>query len=630
MLTAGSLTNSREFSVTLSRETLVLVAIALLALGTRFAELSVSPLQVRELPAAVAAIYAPTALPVDTTGVSPILRMAHRLLFSLFGAETDSLRLPVALAGVALVLSPQLFRPLLGRAQSLTLSGLLLISPLLLFASRSAESAILAQLAIISMLYAIYQCWLNRNDEESKARHRWQIASAFTLALTVFLTDGRGYLLAGSAILAAFYAIGGGVRLSDESRVLLRDWPWRQSLLVILASLLLLSTALLIQLDGLALVGDNLAAALVGWASPGNFLQIIGVSFYYEHGYWLLAAFALISRWKRGEIPFPERFAAAWLVLLTLALTLDRGTNPAHASWLSIPLAICVLAALKPLFTKTNATNGTTRLLGAHQAAWLVGIPCALLFAWLAVQLRILTAHMDLYSTLGDFFSGIFNQSSSVAIWTVLRLVVGLFMLLALYLGAQIYIERSIVRRVIGATVACFLLAGAFSNGWRAVTAHDNVNRVPWLSFAQTKANHYFAQSLAAISHQLSANVPEFTIALALEDEENLAQVNTLLWNLRKFEDVVVLPTLELAAGFPVVISDSVDGNIAESALAGPYYGQRFVLSRQQHVGGSDIDILRYFLRRDEPRQTDTSDTAALDIILWVSSSAFSNDYSLE
>ena len=630
MLTAGSLTNSREFSVTLSRETLVLVAIALLALGTRFAELSVSPLQVRELPAAVAAIYAPTALPVDTTGVSPILRMTHRLLFSLFGAEIDSLRLPVALAGVALVLSPQLFRPLLGRAQSLTLSGLLLISPLLLFASRSAESAILAQLAIISMLYAIYQCWLNRNDEESKARHRWQIASAFTLALTVFLTDGRGYLLAGSAILAAFYAIGGGVRLSDESRVLLRDWPWRQSLLVILASLLLLSTALLTQLDGLALVGDNLAAALVGWASPGNFLQIIGVSFYYEHGYWLLAAFALISRWKRGEIPFPERFAAAWLVLLTLALTLDRGTNPAHASWLSIPLAICVLAALKPLFTKTNATNGTTRLLGAHQAAWLVGIPCALLFAWLAVQLRILTAHMDLYSTLGDFFSGIFNQSSSVAIWTVLRLVVGLFMLLALYLGAQIYIERSIVRRVIGATVACFLLAGTFSNGWRAVTAHDNVNRAPWLSFAQTKANHYFAQSLAAISHQLSANVPEFTIALALEDEENLAQVNTLLWNLRKFEDVVVLPTLELAAGFPVVISDSVDGNIAESALAGPYYGQRFVLSRQQHVGGSDIDILRYFLRRDEPRQTDTSDTAALDIILWVSSSAFSNDYSLE
>ena len=630
MLTAGSLTNSREFSVTLSRETLVLVAIALLALGTRFAELSVTPLQVRELPAAVAAIYAPTALPVDTTGVSPILRMAHRLLFSLFGAETDSLRLPVALAGVALVLSPQLFRQLLGRAQSLTLSGLLLISPLLLFASRSAESAILAQLAIISMLYAIYQCWLNRNDEESKARHRWQIASAFTLALTVFLTDGRGYLLAGSAILAAFYAIGGGVRLSDESRALLRDWPWRQSLLVILASLLPLSTALLTQLDGLALVGDNLAAALVGWASPGNFLQIIGVSFYYEHGYWLLAAFALISRWKRGEIPFPERFAAAWLVLLTLALTLDRGTNPAHASWLSIPLAICVLAALKPLFTKTNATNGTTRLLGAHQAAWLVGIPCALLFAWMAVQLRILTAHMGTYPTLSDFFFGIFNQSSSVAIWSVLRLVVGLFMLLALYLGAQIYIERNIIRRVIGATVACFLLAGAFSNGWRTVAAHENVNRAPWLSFAQTKANHYFAQSLAAISHQLSANVPEFTIALALEDEENLAQVNTLLWNLRKFEDVVVLPTLELAAGFPVVISDSVDGNIAESALAGPYYGQRFVLSRQQHVGGSDIDILRYFLRRDEPRQTDTSDTAALDIILWVSSSAFSNDYSLE
>ncbi len=630
MLTAGSLTNSREFSVTISRETLVLVAIALLALSTRFAELSVSPLQARELPAAVAAIHAPAALPVDTTGVSPILRIAHRLLFSLFGAETDSLRLPVALAGVALVLSPQLFRPLLGRAQSLALSGLLLISPLLLFASRSAESAILAQLAIISMLYAIYQCWLNRNDEESKARHRWQIASAFTLALTVFLTDGRGYLLAGSAILAAFYAIGGGVRLSDESRVLLRDWPWRQSLLVILASLLLLSTALLTQLDGLALVGDNLAAALVGWASPGNFLQIIGVSFYYEHGYWLLAAFALISRWKRGEIPFPERFAAAWFVLLTLALTLDRGTNPAHASWLSIPLAICVLAALKPLFTKTNATNGTTRLLGAHQAAWLVGIPCALLFAWLAVQLRILTAHMGIYSTLGDFFSGIFNQSSSVAIWTVLRLVVGLFMLLALYLGAQIYIERSIVRRVIGATVACFLLAGAFNNGWRTVAAHENVNRAPWLSFAQTKANHYFAQSLAAISHQLSANVPEFTIALALEDEENLAQVNTLLWNLRKFEDVVVLPTLELAAGFPVVISDSVDGNIAESALAGPYYGQRFVLSRQQHVGGSDIDILRYFLRRDEPGQTDPSDTAALDIILWVSSSALSNDYSLE
>ena len=626
-LTAGVLSNSREISATISRETLFFLAIALLALGTRFAELNVSPLQTRELPSAVAALHTPVGLPANTTGASPVLRAAHRLLFSMFGAETDSLRLPVALAGVVLVLSPGLFRPLLGRAQSLALSGLLLISPLLLFASRGTENALLAQLAVVGMLYALYQCWLS--DEGSETRRHWQMVCAFTLALTVFLTDGRGYLLAGSAILAAVYASGIGVHLSHESRALLREWPWRNTLLVILGSTFFLSTTLLTQLDGLALVSNNLAATLAGWASPGNFLQIIGVSFYYEHGYWLLAIFALITRWKRGVMSFPERFAATWLVLLTLLLTLDRGANPAHASWLSIPLAIWVLAALKPLFTKTNAIDSTTRLLGARQATWLVGIPCALLFAWLAVQLRILTAHAGLYSTLDDFFSGIFYNPRAAG-WTIFRMLVGLSLLLALYLGAQIYIKRRIVRRAIGATVACFLLAGVFSNGWRSITAYDNVNGAPWLPFAQTKANHYFAQSLDALSNQFGARETEFTVALALEDEKSLVQASTLLWHLRNYKDVLVLPTLELAAGLPVIISDSVDENIAESALAGRYYGQRFVLSRQQHVGRSAIEILRHFLRRDEPIQTNISSAAALEIILWVSASAFSNDHTLE
>lgn len=617
--------NTRD-CVLVTHETLVLSLLIVLALISRFAHLSDFPLQPREIPNAITPIRIPNEVSTDVTGASPLLYGLYRLLYAMFGVDAEILRLPMAVAGVGLIFFPLLFRQLIGRAECLILSGLLLISPLFLFASRSAESSILAQVGCIGMLYSLYRCWLAVSG--SRARYQWQLVFAFSIVITVFLTDGRGYLLAGSAILAALFSTRGGLQINDEIKELFREWPWRHSLLVGIGSVFFLSTGFLTQLDGLTLVGNNLASALAGWTSPGNFLQVIPISLFYEYGFWLIAIIPLLTRWKQETVSYYEKFAATWLAILIIFLTIDRSANPIHASWLSIPLTVWVLVALKPLFNRHRTSFNGKQLFSEPQAYWLLGITYGLLLIWMVVQSRILMNQTSFSSYISNILSGHSSYLSPESVWVILRLSVGLLLFAALYLGAQLYIEKRIVKRAIGAAAACILLATTMSSGLHTISNPDSLSMSPWLPLTNTNAKDYFSQSLEEAAYQLSNREEKPTIALALNQESNLAQLNTLFWHLRDYRKVKVLPTLEVASGYPIIISDAITEEEAENRLDGNYIGQHFVLSRYGELGRPGTQFLPPLFRNTKSVSIETTDSASLNIILWVSSKVIDYDHS--
>jgi hypothetical protein len=130
-------------------------AVLALSLALHMVFLHRVPLSPDEVKSALASLDMVRNVDAVTTADSILLLLSNTLLFSVFGAGNGIARFIPALAGTVLVVLPVLWRDYLGREGSLTAAAVLLISPLLLFASRNVEGTILSFLAAAFMLTAL-------------------------------------------------------------------------------------------------------------------------------------------------------------------------------------------------------------------------------------------------------------------------------------------------------------------------------------------------------------------------------------------------------------------------------------------------------------------------------------------
>ncbi len=603
-------------SITFTRETLVYLVILLLAVIIRFSNLGSAPLQTRELPTAIATIHTATAIPPATIAANPILRVIHQGTFMVFPKEANTLRIPYALAGVLLICSPWLFRPLLGSLKCLVLSVFFLLSPTLLFISRSAENTILALLGIVFVLYTFQQ--IHRFHKQPMRRRRWQIIAALAIALTVLLTDGRGYLLVISVTFALVYAVGGWRKIETLNEHI-NHWPLRHSLEIAALATLLLSTTFLTQMSGINLVGNLLSEALQGWSASGSVFTVLSISVFYELALWLFAVYAYYARWRKGNLRFLDRFAAAWLLLLMILLSLDRGSQPSHSSWLTPPLALISLSLLhdwlRPTLTTISQKKNT-------RASWVIGSFTALIFIGMSIQLQILTSALQLGSE--QSLGGLAFSASSL---TVMRLLLGLGMLITLYIGASYLNYGTLTLRLMSLIWALLLIFGNFAAGLR--TAYANYDQVdePWQNLVHPDANHLFVKTLDDVVQQSRDHFPEYAVAIFLQRPENQTQVSTLLWLLRRFEQVEIVKTANATLEFPMVITDAPLDPDEKQSLIGQYSGQRFALSLRRNAPMNGNELLRHFWRRPPRPSSLSHESPSLDVILWFSPSV-ANDSS--
>lgn len=161
-------------------EVVAYAAIFLLAVVTRFWNLGSRAVTHDESLHALYAwkLYAGQGYKHDPMMHGPFLFHINALAYFLFGASDYTARIMPALFGVAMVLMPLFLRRWLGRTGALAASVMLLISPNILYRSRSLRHDIFVATWTLLMVIALFQYLHTR-------RNRWLYVGAAAIALAL-------------------------------------------------------------------------------------------------------------------------------------------------------------------------------------------------------------------------------------------------------------------------------------------------------------------------------------------------------------------------------------------------------------------------------------------------------------
>jgi hypothetical protein len=287
----------------------------ILTLATRLVALNAVPLTPTEALEAVSAMDAARGNGWPVSADSPFLLVGNALLFLLFGPGDGIARLLPALAGIGLVFLPFLWRKYLGEIGAIVASGLLLISPLVLFTSRRAESATVGALGAGLLLTALAHMGIGMSENRNSIRT--MALGAFGLILG--LTGGAVFydaLLGGLAAWGVYQGLHKASQPKDD--ILTTPIPkLKRALAIGIGGALLLSAGLGLRWGGWLNLGEGLAAWLSQWrtrpASQAGFLLL-----FYEP---LLIVLAVPYVWHaiRHAIPLPLGLMASALTTLVLS-----------------------------------------------------------------------------------------------------------------------------------------------------------------------------------------------------------------------------------------------------------------------------------------------------------------------
>ena len=614
-LKKGNICFSLADSFVLSFKTIALIVILFLAIFSRFSGLTTIPLQPREMPVVVSALEHSKEEILGNVAFSPLQYMMYRALFALFEVNTKLIRFPNAALGILLVFSPFLFRKFLSNEYCILIAILLLISPLLLLASRNAESAILASLGCVTSIYALMQSYVALPN--TRERQNWQLISAFLLSISLFLTDGRSYILLGSAIIALGFSVRRKAEVKKHLQQLLKTWPWLNSLMVGLGSVLFLSTGFFTEMNGFNHVGKNLISSLRGLISPSDFFVDIRVSLFYEIGYWILLLIALITL-RRNKIASPlKKFSIYWLISLLTLLTLDRGSQAAHASWLSIPLVIFIAVSLKPMLVRKRALLFHKESRSEIPISSIMVVVFSILALWIGIQIRILLIRTNFLNYLLELLNSSLDLPPSNVFWWLIRVLFGVFLYLLLFLGFQVFSEKLLVVRIVRLQITLILLFFTLNTGIRAVSSGNHIVKSGWLPQRNSNVSNYFYETLQDLIHQ-TGEKPGNSLALVLKNDSSMSQKNTLFWLLRDFEDIVILPELELVFDHPIIISDHPLLDQATRQFTDNYIGQQFVLVSEYRSDIIGVNFIKQFMPDNQNYYPELYEAALLKIVLWV------------
>jgi hypothetical protein len=326
--------------LTVTLEVTLYLALFVLALVLRVAELDTIPLGDAEAHEALAAwrwIHpeAPGTAPLAT---SPLMFLWNSLLMTLFGGSELMARLSTAMLGTLLVMLPTLFRREIGRLAALIAAGLLVFSPVALTASRTMSPAIWSMALLVVGLWSVWRFVDIRRPLDA-------VLATLCFGAVLLLADPAGYVALVSLLIGWIVA----VRLSSDDapdhlpwprlREALAAWPWRDALWVTGLALALISTVLFMYPGGLSQVGSLLESGLAGlFNRPAGspFVLPVLTVLVYEPVLVLLGIIGLIGALRDDS--FVSRLLVGWLFGGLVVSLLYAGAEPAHGLWQVIPL----------------------------------------------------------------------------------------------------------------------------------------------------------------------------------------------------------------------------------------------------------------------------------------------------
>jgi hypothetical protein len=391
-------------------EVLIYAAVVLLSVIIRVWGLNDVPLSANEAREALSAwrIVAPFDTPATTetplVAESVFVWSAQKIMFSMFGAHEWSARFLTAVLGGVLVLAPLLFIPTIGRIQAFWWVLLLACAPSFIAAARESSGIIWALALMVLLLWCVQGYWQQPRG--------WVGVLGVAAFMWLIVADASGVLL---VLLLALTALGVWLWANTGERdqfadaepapapwyTRFEDVPYTSGLIVGGLVIFVVSTNFMSYPAGLTALGEALRLGLAGFFVPQPntpAVQVLGISLFYELGFWVLAGVAVVVLLFREQRWIDQALVVCLAAGSLLALIYGGGV-PAYAVWLTIPLTGLISAMLVSVFTDDPRADLWLDIADEQQRAnvlqigrWLTMLGVIALLFVIALHLRVVSS----------------------------------------------------------------------------------------------------------------------------------------------------------------------------------------------------------------------------------------------
>jgi 4-amino-4-deoxy-L-arabinose transferase-like glycosyltransferase len=469
--------------------------------------------------------------------ISPLYQNASAWLIQLFGASDALVRIPSALAGSALVLTPLLVRRRYGSGLAAAMGFFLALSPSIVTVSRLAGGFSLALLGTTTAILALL------GSETPVTRGRTILAGT---GLGAAIAAGECYT--GLLALLLMLILARLWRGDDRFAPGLDVQAWVGAALL---SGVVFASGAGTNWNGLAGIGESFAAWLQGWSRSGStgigtFLAMLLGFEPLILGFGLIGTFLAIT----GRFSKLERDAAIWAGL-ALAIDLLRvGRQAQDLIWVLLPLAW--LAARTLVLVGAGISQGRN---------WLqVGVLSS------ALLILASSAGVSLMSFLQGYQLSRLGDTPSI-----LYFILGALLIMAASLIFIFGMEWSWKVVVNSAVITGFLIATSLSIQalWR-LNFHTTTGgaRLAWNPIQTTDEVRLLQKTL----RQTSLQATGMTESIAIQVDSDLPA--SLAWYLRGYSRA----SAEFTPGQPPSAAILTPETQREIRLLAEYYGQAFAL----------------------------------------------------
>lgn len=600
--------------IRITLEVLLYVALAVMSLALRFAQLDHAPLNDIEAREALATLRAvnDSAPGEALVSRSPLMQALHVFSFTFLGQGGFAARFPAALGGVLLTLSPLLWRRYVNPLPALVFSLLLTISPAALLAARTSSPA------VWTMLLAVVGPWLVLRFVETRAR-AWAVAATAVFGAMALLVEPAGLLtLIGLAFGVWFAWITDDdleVDMGRAIRDLWRAWPWESGMLAVGLAVLMIGTGFFWLPSGLTAVGNLVWSGVQSFSTRLNGAPLafpLWVALRYEPGIVLAGLLASYRAVRVGG--FFERALAGWALAGIVWSLVYVGADASYALWLTLPLTILVGLAVVGWLTERSgpvwqAPGWSVLLHGVITfALWMaVGVSAVLLGKYLLVDLPGEVTRLG--ELARELLKGVYSrnaaqgdvvtvQNAPVFVFVLgniqLRLLVTVLVLLLngvlFFLAGSLWGARTAWRGLALGTLA-YLLVFGFGLGGRAAFKTYDDPREWWYLDPVTHDVDELRATLTEMS--LRATGSPHLIGVTAQ----VPQDGALAWALRSFPNTVFVRGVGPEVSTPAVV---MPVTVPQPRMGADYVGKDLILRRMWAMDSlSWRDSLMWLYRGD-------------------------------
>lgn len=572
-----------------------------------------------------------------TETASPLLMWVQSFSFDILGGTAFAARIVTALAALALVMTPALFRSELGRTRALALTLLLAFTPPLIATGRSASPLIWSVLLGVLAL----RVWLNHVESPSAGRG---IRAVMLAAAAVFLSGPAGLvtlLLIGLSAAAALLFSSADAETEREGQnrfvaviAAARSVPWQMAGIASALMVAAVATGFMTAPSGAASIGRLFEG--FGAYFAGGPVSIISLSLFYQPLTWILAIAGLIVLRGVGWSGPDRFFTAALLLNLPLALI---APDAHHSSLLAITVAGLASGALaaclapdrrQKMYADQEVARGDelARLYTPSAGRFILTFVIFALLFILSVHMQ--GAAREFLQVEGGGIDGLVNrmQMNLVSadfrvglLWTVITL---LFLLIGFFLAASLWGNR-VTLQGFGLGLTAMLLVSQLSAAWYVTSfnAHNPVE--PWNHRTTGQPYELLEKSLHDLTLRESQAFPLLPVTVIRDPAGSVTEDGLLGWLLRDYPNATFVSSVEEARAAPIVLQIvpalRIDDPLPE--LGGSYVGQRFAITmRWDPASMQGLDSLPWVLQR-RVRVLPAADVYAM---LWLRQDVFEGE----